>query len=292
MKKKSLNTRLYLSFLISLIPLIIYGFYKNGIKLFYMDIIGPIEMFRPIFVLVVAILGASTGGFIRERKYLKKERANIVRRCRGSLFEAVVLSSILPLNVNLFLVFAITFLVSLTLEKVHINKICLMFFIIYAGNHFLNVNEFRNPYELTTALNYDGLDIFLGRGIGGIFSSSALLIVLAIIFLSFNKMYKKELVYSSVLTFVLLGTIPFMIKGEYASILPFLCGYNFLFSFAYISPNLYCSCYTVKGQILSGIAIALITYLLSFWFPYLAAIIAIMIVSLSKNVIDRIFIIK
>ena len=58
-----------------------------------MDIIGPIEMFRPIFVLVVAILGASTGGFIRERKYLKKERANIVRRCRGSLFEAVVLSS-------------------------------------------------------------------------------------------------------------------------------------------------------------------------------------------------------
>lgn len=292
MKKHSLNTQLYLTYLACFIPLLIYGFYKNGIRLYYTDIIGPIEMFRPLFILIFGITGAILGVIVREHRNIKNKNFNLLNKCKECVVEATLTVAILPLMTNPLIVFAINFLFSLVLSKVKINRMCIMYLIIEGINVLIGSNDFSNPYELSTVLNYDAIDIFLGKGLGGIFSTSIIFIIVALILLSFNKLYKKEMVYSSLIVFLLAGSIPFMLKGDYGSILPFLFGHNVLFILVFISPCIYSSCYTVKGQILSGIIIGIMTYALSYITPYTACILSVLIVSLIKNVLDRIFVIK
>lgn len=167
-----------------------------------------------------------------------------------------------------------------------------MYIIIEGINVLLKLNVFANVYELNTVLNYDGLDLLWGLGSGGIFSTSILFVLIGFIFLCFNKLYKKEMVISSLVIFLILGVVPFMFKGDYNSIFPYIFGYNILFVLVFILPNLYSSSYTVKGQVLSGFLAGILTYALSFLTPYTAAILAVLIVSIISGIIDRIFIVK
>ncbi len=292
MKKHSLNTQLYLTYLICFIPLFIYGFYKNGIRLYYKDVIGALEMFRPILILVSGVTGAILGVIIREHKNIKDKNFNLLNKCKECVVEAILTVAILPLKTNPLIVFAVTCLASILLYKIKINKMCIMYIVIEGINVLIGNNNFRNPYELSTVLNYDAMDLFLGKGLGGIYATSIIFIIVGAILLSFNKLYKKEMVYSSLIVFLLSGAIFYMIKGDYASILPYIFGYNVLFIMVFISPCIYSSCYTVKGQILSGILIGLMTFLLSFITLYTSCILAVLITSLTKNVLDRIFVIK
>lgn len=291
MKKKSLNTRLELMYLIALIPLFLFGFYKNGISLYYKDYINYLNMFKPIIMLLIAVSGAIIGCLIREKTKEKITFKTLVR-CKSDILEALLVTCILPIDTSPLVVLLVTFLSTLFLKKVKFNRIALMYILIEGINVILGLNEFRNAYEMNTVLNYNGLDLFGGLGPGGIFSTNILLIVIALVFLSFNKLYKRELVYSSLGTFLLLGIVPFMIKEQYTNIFPYIFGYNILFVLVFIGPNVCSSSYTVKGQVLSGILTGILTYAISFLTPYTAAIIAVLLVSLASGVLDRIFVIK
>ena len=45
--------RLCITYLISLIPLIIFGFYKNGISLYIKRYINLLEMFKPLLFILI-----------------------------------------------------------------------------------------------------------------------------------------------------------------------------------------------------------------------------------------------
>lgn len=290
--KKSLTTRIYIMYALALLPLLIFGFYKNGISLYAKDYIDFYPMFRPIVIMFLSLAGALTGSILREWFKDKKVSKKTLKRCKTDIVEALLVSCILPINTNVLVAFLIPLLSSLLLNKVKFNRIALMYLAIEGVNVLLKVNSFNNVYEASTVLNYDGLDLFLGMGPGGIFSTSVLFIVLGTIFLSFNKLYKREIVFSSIGAFLILGIIPAMIKGAYTEIFPYIFGSNVLFVLAFIAPNIESSCYTEKGQITSGILIGILTYAISFISPYTAAIGAVFIVSLLSGILDRIFVIK
>ncbi len=279
-------------YLVALVPLIIFGFYKNGIELFQKGHVGMFEMFRPILILASGIIGAVAGSFLREwQKDAKFDRA-LFDKVKGDVVEAVLVVAILPIASNLLVVAGVTFLSSLFLEKLSLNRIALMYVAIEGINVAFGWNEFANAYQASTVLNYDGYDLFFGSGVGGLFATNVFLIALGFIFLSFNKLYKKEMVVASVATFLLLGIVPHMVMGQYEAICPFIFGYNMLFVLVFVGPNLYSSSYTVKGQVVSGILIGLITYGLSFVTPYTAAILAVLATSLIKGILDRIFVLR
>jgi len=272
-KNEKLISKLNLTTLITLIPLILFGFYKHGIYLYkkeYIDLFGAL---KPLIIITLSVVGALLADVIKE-------------------LESIILAMVLPIKSSPVIVFIIVTLVNLFLDKIKINKIALMYLLLALINSLLGLNTFQNTYELTNSLNYDGFDLFLGFGSGGICATSILLITASIIILSFNKLYKRDLVVSSIIVFILLGTIPYMISEEYSEILKFIFGYNILFSFVYIAPNLLYSTYTLKGQILSGIVLAFLTYFLTFVTPYNAVFISIIIVSLLSGIFDRIFVIK
>jgi len=291
-KNEKLISKLNLTTLITLIPLILFGFYKHGIYLYkkeYIDLFGAL---KPLIIITLSVVGALLADVIKEFKTNRQIDFSILSKSRTSIIESIILAMVLPIKSSPVIVFIIVTLVNLFLDKIKINKIALMYLLLALINSLLGLNTFQNTYELTNSLNYDGFDLFLGFGSGGICATSILLITASIIILSFNKLYKRDLVVSSIIVFILLGTIPYMISEEYSEILKFIFGYNILFSFVYIAPNLLYSTYTLKGQILSGIVLAFLTYFLTFVTPYNAVFISIIIVSLLSGIFDRIFVIK
>lgn len=292
MNKQKLNTRLYAMYLIAFVPLILYGLYKNGIELYKMNLVGIFAMLKPIIILFMSLSGAALGGLFREYKKDKKIDFETLKKCKGDIVEAVLIAAILPLASSPLVVLPVSFASSFFLNKLKINRVCLEYLAIEGLNVLFGLNTFANAYEATRVLNYDAIDLFFGLGPGGIFATSILFISIGLLFLSFNKLYKKETVYAGIIAFVIATTIPAIISGNYVEIMPRLFGYNALFSIVFIAPNLYSSSYTVKGQIASGALIGILTVLLYYITPYTAVIIAILFVSLTKNVIDRFFVIK
>lgn len=292
MKKRSLNTRLYLMYFIALVPLLLFGLYKNGILLYKKGLVDGITSLKVPIVIAMGIIGAFLGALLREKKKGKTVDVGILNKCKVDVLEAILVVAILPLKSSPIVVFLVTFIFSIFHKKISINRIALMYIVIEGINVLFGLNTFTNAYELSTAANYDGIDLFFGLGSGGICSTSILLILLALLFLSFCKLYKREVAYSSLLAFLALSIGSFMILGKYTEIFPLIFGYNIFFSLVFIAPNLYSSSYTVKGQIMSGILIGILTFIISFFAPYAAVILAIAFVSLINGIIDRIFVIK
>lgn len=291
MKKKSLNTKIYLMYFISLVPLILFGLYKNGIELYQKGLVDTLNMLKPLIMLFIGVAGAIVGGILRESG---KEPVSFktIGLLKEDILEAILVVAILPIRTSPIIIFLITLLFSLLFSKLKLNRIALMYILIEGINVILGLNSFNNAYELNTVLNYDGIDLFWGMGTGGIFATSILFVVIGLIFLSFNKIYKKELVYSSLITFLVLGVVSNVIRGAYTEIIPFIFGYNIMFILTFISPNMYSSSYTIKGQILSGVLTGILTFAFSFLTPYTSAVLAVLIVSFLSGVLDRIFVIK
>lgn len=292
MKRRSLNVRLYLMYVLAIAPLIIFGAYKNGFYLYRKGLIDAFTALRPLIILACSIAAAIAGSLVRERRRKTPVGPLLINNIKGDIVEAILVTAILPISSNILVVTAVNFIFSLFLHKLRFNRVALMYIFIEGVNILLGLNEFRNIYELKTVLNYDGVDLFFGSGPGGIFSTNVFLMVLGLIFLSFNKLYKKETVIPALATFLVLGVGTKLIMGDYGTIYQYIFGYNILFVIIFIAPNLYSSSYTVKGQITSGVLLGILSVVLSFWTPYTAAILAVIIVSLCKGILDRIFVIK
>ena len=292
MKRRSLNTRLYLMYLIALLPLLIFGCYKNGVEVYMKGFVGLYGLAKPLLLLSCSVLGAMIGGILREWKNVKKFNFSLLDKIKGDVVEAVLVVAILPIDSNPLTILGITMAFGLFLGKVKINKVALLYIVIEGLNVLWGLNNFKNAYEINTVLNYNGLDLFFGSGTGGIFSTNVFLILMGYLFLSYNKLYKKEMVLASVATFLLLGSIPKMIGGQYTEILPYIFGYNVLFVLVFVAPNLYSSSYTLKGQIVSGILIGILCFAISFMTSYTAAVLAVLIASGLKGILDRMFVIK
>lgn len=292
MNKRSWTSRLYLCYGIVLIPLIIFGFYKNGILLYMKNYVDFLGMLKPLIIILMGLCGVLLGTVLKEYRDKKTLTRDFKNKCKGPIIEALLITMILPLKSSPIIVFFVTLIFAAFLSETKINRVALMYIVIQGVNALLGLNSFSNPYESSTVLNYNAIDLFLGSGTGGICSTSIIIIIFGLIFLSFNKLYKRDLVLSAILSFSLLVIVPNMLGGSYERIFSEFFGYNILYSFVLIAPNLYSSSYTVKGQILSGVVLGILTYFIMIIMPYNAAIISILVVNLLNGIFDRIFVIK
>ena len=291
-KKNSIINRLYFIMFLSLIPELLFGLYKNGYQLYKKDLITIVEMSKPLLFVMMSIAGGFLGSYIRERKNKVKDIIEILNNNKIILLECMILSFIMPINSSPIILFFATTVMGLFFRKVSINRIALFYLGINLFNKVAGLNSFLNLYEYTTALNYNILDLFIGFSNGGICSTSILFILIALMVFSFNKLYKKDLAYASIITYTILTVVYGAITKNYTGILPILLGYNTMFIFVYVAPNLYSTSYTESGQILSGILLGIITFVLRYFIPYTAPMVGVLIISLSRKLFDKRFSLK
>lgn len=292
MTKKGISSRLYFTTFLCLIPLLLFGLYKNGVQLYKKDLVSFIEMIKPLIIIAMSIAGAFIGSFIREFKAKNKDIKKVINNNKIILLEAMIIAFLMPINSSPIILFIFMIIMGLFFRRFELNRIASFYILIEVINKILGLNSFENLYEYSALAKYNGLDLFLGFSSGGICSTSIILILISLFILMNNKIYKKEISVYSIISFVVLTSIFYMIKGDYASILPKVFGYNIFFIYVFVAPNLYSSSYTEKGKILSGILIGILTFVLSLVTYYGSAIIACFIVSILKGILDKPFELK
>lgn len=292
MNKKGINQRLYFTTFLCLIPLILFGLYKNGLQLYRKDLITPILMLKPLIIIAMSLAGSFIGTTIREFKSKNKDIHKILNNNKIIFLEAIIIALLMPINSSPIILFIAMIIMALFFRRFELNRIALFYIGLEVINKIFGMNSFENLYEVSSIVKYNTLDMFLGFASGGICSTSVLLILISLFILMNNKIYKREIPVSSIITYIILVSVFNMIKGDYVNILPTIFSYNVLFIYVFVAPNLYSSSYTEKGKMLSGVVIGVLTFILSFFTYYGSAIIACFIVSILRNILDKPFILK
>ena len=159
-----------ISYLLCLIPLILYGIYKNGILLYTRDLISFLSIFKIIYLLIISLLIYILVDILI---FKKKEIWTL------DLLFLMIIPLFMPQNINLFVYgisLFISFLISNVLErKIKFNKMafCKLFIILVLV--VINNYTYLNPAENLNIYSLNYWDLLWCRNIGGIASTNIIL---------------------------------------------------------------------------------------------------------------------
>ena len=281
--------KISLIYLLSLLPLIGYGFYKNGIILYikkYVDIFG---LLKPLIILSIGFIIGIIVNIIYEYIF-KKNKNNIIDVIFSSFHPiyGVLIAAISSINTSIVL-FSITTFIVLFVSKflsLKINYISLtgliMFFIMTLFHEF----TFLNIYESSNNFNMNAIDYLFGKGSGGLFTTNIILLIVSFIILYNLKTYKRLIPIIATTVFSTFVIIYSIYNNNIGNIFEMLFTNGILFSFIYIAPETISSCYTKKGIVIYSILVGIITFLLYLINPVLSSLGSILIVSIFNSLID------
>lgn len=283
--------KINLNILISLLPLILFGFYKNGIKLYYLGLENFIGMLKPLIFAISGFLIGLISSFIYDR-FIKKKDVLFFKDSLNTFYPlyGVLIASIISINTNYILFVLVTFIVlffSKFIKNNYLNVVSLAFLIILIIMNITSSFTFLNVYEINAILHLEPIDYFLGMGSGGVFATCAILLILSFIILCLKNYYKKEIAIISISTYIICIFIYGLFTSDLKLILESIFSNGLLFNFIYIAPLSMFSPSTYKGKVIYSILVGIVTFLLYLIKPELASIGAIFVLSLSSKILDK-----
>ena len=276
--KNSKTSDLVLNNIYLLIPLIIYGIFKNGYLIYEKGLINIFMILKPLYLVLIGFIIKIIIDLIKYKKV----------KIDYNLIYVIVIGMIMPYNINILLyivTFTLTYIFSLFLEKyIKVNKVCLMYLIIVLVNALFNEFTFMSILEQNYVYRFDFFDLLIGRCVGGISSTSILFSLIAYTILINNYYYKKEIPFVINITYLALAFIYFIINNNSNLLL----NSELIFASIFVCTLPEYSPYKEKNQIVYGIMIALISFIISMLFNSILSIyIATLILSLMQNIIIR-----
>lgn len=266
-----------LRYIYGLIPLIIYGIYKNGILLYNLNLINFLEIFKILYLLIISLIIYTIYCLI----FKKKIKLNL------EVLNILIIPLFVPPSVNI-LIYTITLFIGLIINH-YLSKVLkynnttfmllfiLLFLIIFKNYNYLNLAEATKSYS------FSFLDLLFGRNTAGIASSSIIIGLLLIIYFSIFTIYKKEITLSSIISFILL--IGLLNNFNIVNIL----NGNAILSLILIAPDMLSTPIKRNEKIIYGIIIGLLSALLTQYVDnYCGSIIAILLISIIYNPIRKI----
>lgn len=265
-----------LRYIYGLIPLIIYGIYKNGILLYNLNLINFLEIFKILYLLIISLIIYTIYCLI----FKKKIKLNL------EVLNILIIPLFMPPSVNI-LIYTITLFIGLIINH-YLSKVLkynnttfmilfiLLFLIIFKNYNYLNLAEATKSYS------FSFLDLLFGRNTAGIASSSIIIGLLLIIYFSIFTIYKKEITLSSIISFILL--IGLLNNFNIVNIL----NGNAILSLILIAPDMLSTPIKRNEKIIYGIIIGLLSAIFTQYVDnYCGSIIAILLISiiykLNKN---------
>lgn len=282
--------KISIKYFLALIPLIIYGFYKNGIQLLEKELVSVLGMLKPLLFIITGIVIGGLVNIISE-KFIKKQKISIIDALFSSfhILYGLIIACLLSVNTNYFLFVIITFTI-LLLSKIFniksINLIALTTLIIILLTYIFGEFSYLNLYESSTILNLNAVDYLIGRGSGGLATTFISGLIFSLIILLTEKTYKSEIPLYSIITFTIFIIIYAIYKSNIANIFELLFTNGILFSLIFVAPDSISSSYTKIGKIIYGLLTGILTFLLYLINPTFACLGAILISSILSSVID------
>lgn len=270
------SNREYL-FFIAIIPLFLYGIYKNAYLLVNNNFLSAFDGYKIIFYPIILVFL----GYIISCVFKKKR------------FELMMYGALLglasPFNINMFLY---VFIVLLSMigyifipNKYRINEVALLIFVFIVINHFTKTPILYNPMELGNEYKFTLFDLFYGRGASFLFTSSIFWMLIAYILLIQIKVYKKDIFLISIGSYTALFLIYMIINHDYTNLLKLYLNGTTFFSFMFLAP-INESSPSIKYEIvLYSILTAILSFVFVFIFKYQSgAVIAVLITSIIYRI--------
>jgi Na+-translocating ferredoxin:NAD+ oxidoreductase RnfD subunit len=275
--------------IILLIPLIIFGLYKNGVYLYLNKYTNIGGFFKPMmFIILGALIGALVN--IIYEYIFKGNKDNIISVLFSSFHieYGILLACITSVNTNVFVFMSVVF-VMLFISKILKNRINIMsitFIVIYfIQQQLFGGYTYLNAYDTSRVFSLDFMDFMIGRGYGGIATTHIILLIIALIGITVTNNNKSNISISSAITIFLLFGIYSI--ANHMDIGKLILNNSYMFACVYIMTDYVTSSYTKNGEIIFGVLCGLLTFGFYFINPIIAPYIAITIVSLFNNLIDR-----
>ena len=273
--REETNIKKIISYLyISIIPLLIFGFYKNGIKSY-----DGIYILHPLILDLVGFASGTVVSIILEKK---KPLTSFYP------FYGLLSASLVFPNTNI-IVFGLICFISLfiykKINKNNVNIVCVIALIVILISNFYETSYLNLVINSNT--NLDGLDYLLGKGSAGLNASCTLLSLASYLYLSTKDFYKKEIPLYSFLIYSILMVIYLSFIGDINSLFVRLLSNGTIFSLVFVSTMGTTSSYTKRGRICYALILGILMFILSFSFPSLAVISAIFLVSIMHKYIDK-----
>lgn len=283
-KSNNSISKIIIRYYLILLPLIIYGFYKNGIFLYNKGLIDIILMFKPLIICLFSV-GL---GYLIEYIDLKTNKKDFSNLKASYLPLSILLVTMMLPNLSYLLLIIIIVFTGIILKflmklKININKESLIKVIIIVILLFFNLNSYKNVYELNEILHYDFLDHLMGFNSGGICSSSIFLMIVGFIFLTLEKTYKKEIPLYIFISYFILKTVYATLIGDINILKEALLNTNLFYGMIFIASINYSSPLKAKVQILYGIGIGILTFAFDFITLNESIFMGILIMSLVAN---------
>lgn len=273
--REETNIKKIISYLyISIIPLLIFGFYKNGIKGY-----DGIYILHP---LILDLVGFASGALVSIILEKKKPLTSFYP------FYGLLSASLVFPNTSI-IVFGLICFISLfiykKINKNNVNIVCVIALIVILISNFYETSYLNLVINSNT--NLDGLDYLLGKGSAGLNASCTLLSLASYLYLSTKDFYKKEIPLYSFLIYSILMVIYLSFIGDINSLFVRLLSNGTIFSLVFVSTMGTTSSYTKRGRICYALILGILVFILSFSFPSLAVISAIFLVSIMHKYIDK-----
>lgn len=273
--REETNIKKIISYLyISIIPLLIFGFYKNGIKSY-----DGIYILHP---LILDLVGFASGALVSIILEKKKPLTSFYP------FYGLLSASLVFPNTSIIVFGLISFISLFIYKKINknnVNIVCVIALIVILISNFYETSYLNLVINSNT--NLDGLDYLLGKGSAGLNASCTLLSLASYLYLSTKDFYKKEIPLYSFLIYSILMVIYLSFIGDINSLFVRLLSNGTIFSLVFVSTMGTTSSYTKRGRTYYALILGILMFALSFGFPSLSVISAIFLVSIMHKYIDK-----
>lgn len=291
LRSKNSTNKIMLHLLVALLPIIIFTVYKNGYIPYSHGLISFIEIFNPLLTIFI---GALTSFVVESIYALILKKKNYIKNSYA-FFPGLFLALILPLHTPIYIVVIGSVIASISkiifggFGKNMFNPALVGYlFIILVFSSILTTDNYFNQYELDTISSptpltnasmvsgigsYDELvepygdlsNFLIGTIPGSLAETSALLCIVAYIYLSFTKTIKWRipLVYVATVFIITFGIGRLLGEGIYYPLFHILSG-GLMFGAVFMATDPITSCVTPIGQVLQGILLGIITVVFRF----------------------------
>lgn len=265
-----------LKYIYGLIPLVLYGIYKNGLILYNANLINFFSIFKVLYLIIISLIIYIIFSIITKRKL----KLNL------ELLSMLIIPLFMPYSINL-IIYSISLFILLFIDHylskiLKYNNISFIILGIILVLVIFNSYNYLNPIEQTHNYSYSFLDLLFGRNPGGIATSSIIIGIILIIYYSIFTIYKQNIAISSIIVFLILTGIlnNFNINS--------LLNSNAILSFILIAPELKNTPVSIKGTIIYGSLIGIISGLLCQYVSfYVGSFLAIFIISLIYGILHK-----
>lgn len=264
-------------YLLALSFLIVFGFYKNGILVFKEFSDNYVMLFKPLLFPIISIIISCFFEYIFNKK---------IKASDNMLF-MILLSMIIPVNTNLliFLILSLIFNFSIyfVFDKIDLklNYVALFKLILILVLLLINKYNYANNLEMIKKYSYDLLDIFIGRGVSGVASSSILFSLLGYFILCLNKYYKNEI---PLISFGVYFSLVLLFKIVFKHVI--ILNSMIIFVLIFIAPINNFSPAIKKERIIYSILLGILTFICTYFINMYDGVIIAILISSGINYIN------